>query len=91
MRLLVQISVFPFYFQDCLQPLSMQALPAEAESLSIVEMGGGEASDKVTGGGLFLNIGLSVCFFVHVFQFTFEKFCRKYTSIPPQKSVRNLC
>ena len=65
----------------------MQALPAEAESLSIVEMGGGEASDKVTGGGLFLNIGLSVCFFVHVFQFTFEKFCRKYIRQSHHKSL----
>ena len=47
---------------DCLQPLSMQALPATAESLCIVEMGGAETTgDKVVGGGLFLNIGLNVC------------------------------
>lgn len=45
---------------DCLQPLSMQALPATAESLCIVEMGGAEAGEKVVGGGLFLNIGLNV-------------------------------
>eukprot|EP00795_Rhopilema_esculentum_P001912 gene1912-16412_t len=44
---------------DCLQPLSMQALPATAESLCIVEMGGVETGDKVVGGGLFLNIGLN--------------------------------
>lgn len=44
---------------DCLQPLSMQALPATAESLCIVEMGGVEAGDKIIGGGLFLNIGLN--------------------------------
>ena len=49
-------------FQDCLQPLSMQALPAPAESLCIVEMGGseGEEGEKRTRGGLFLNIGLQV-------------------------------
>ncbi len=42
--------------QDTLQPLSMQALPAGAESLCIVEMGGrGEGGST---GGLFLNIGL---------------------------------
>ena len=38
----------------------MQALPATAESLCIVEMGGVETGDKVVGGGLFLNIGLNV-------------------------------
>ena len=50
--------------QDCLSPLSMQALPAAPEALCIVEMGGyegkeetGEASKQ---GGLFLNIGLQV-------------------------------
>ena len=51
-------------FQDCLSPLSMQALPAAPESLCIVEMGGTEAN-KETGeessqGGLYLNIGLQV-------------------------------
>uniref|UniRef100_A0A914WK62 Splicing factor 3b subunit 3 n=1 Tax=Plectus sambesii TaxID=2011161 RepID=A0A914WK62_9BILA len=40
--------------QDCLAPLSMQALPADSESLAIVEMGG----DETTGSALFLNIGL---------------------------------
>ncbi len=42
--------------QDTLQPLSMQALPAGAESLCIVEMGGG--GEMGSSGGLFLNIGL---------------------------------
>ena len=50
--------------QDCLSPLSMQALPAPSESLCIVEMGGTEAKEE-TGeagvqGGLYLNIGLQV-------------------------------
>ncbi|XP_035766455.1 splicing factor 3B subunit 3 [Neolamprologus brichardi] len=47
---------------DCLQPLSMQALPAQPESLCIVEMGGvekqDELGDKGTIGFLYLNIGL---------------------------------
>ena len=48
--------------QDCLQPLSMQALPAMPESLCIVEMAmGGLESESGRLGGLFLNIGLSVC------------------------------
>lgn len=50
--------------QDCLQPLSMQALPDSAESLCIVEMGGKEGSEETRQGGglagLFLNIGLEV-------------------------------
>jgi len=50
--------------QDCLSPLSMQALPAAPESLCIVEMGGHDVTrDDVEGGtqsGLFLNIGLQV-------------------------------
>lgn len=46
--------------QDCLQPLSMQALPATPESLCIVEMAmGGLESESGRLGGLFLNIGLS--------------------------------
>ncbi|EDO49217.1 predicted protein [Nematostella vectensis] len=47
--------------QDCLTPLSMQALPAMPESLCIVEMGGKEGAESEGGsmGGLFLNIGLS--------------------------------
>lgn len=54
-----------FILQDCLSPLSMQALPEPPESLCIVEMGGTEAKEE-TGevgsvGGLFLNIGLQVC------------------------------
>jgi len=57
--------------QDCLQPLSMQALPAMPESLCIVEMAmGGLESESGRLGGLFLNIGLSVCcccFISHVF------------------------
>ncbi|XP_041454147.1 splicing factor 3B subunit 3-like [Lytechinus variegatus] len=47
---------------DCLQPLSMQALPAPAEALCIIEMGGTEAredtGERGSSGGLFLNIGL---------------------------------
>ncbi|XP_030832053.1 splicing factor 3B subunit 3 [Strongylocentrotus purpuratus] len=47
---------------DCLQPLSMQALPAPAEALCIIEMGGTEAREETgergSSGGLFLNIGL---------------------------------
>ena len=51
--------------QDCLQPLSMQALPATPESLCIVEMAmGGLESESGRLGGLFLNIGLSVCCFI---------------------------
>lgn len=50
--------------QDCLQPLSMQALPAQPESLCIVEMGGVEKQDELgekgTIGFLYLNIGLQV-------------------------------
>lgn len=48
--------------QDCLSPLSMQALPAAPESLCVVEMGSHDVtSEDVEGGsqsGLFLNIGL---------------------------------
>lgn len=40
---------------DCLAPLSMQALPAVAESLRIIDMGG-EDTQSIT----FLNIGLEV-------------------------------
>ena len=51
-------------FQDCLSPLSMQALPAAPESLCIVEMGGTESKEETgetgTVGGLFLNTGLQV-------------------------------
>ncbi|TNN71119.1 Splicing factor 3B subunit 3 [Liparis tanakae] len=47
---------------DCLQPLSMQALPAQPESLCIVEMGGVEKQDELGEKGsigfLYLNIGL---------------------------------
>ncbi|XP_057289205.1 splicing factor 3B subunit 3-like isoform X4 [Pezoporus wallicus] len=47
---------------DCLQPLSMQALPAQPESLCIVEMGGTEKQDELGERGsigfLYLNIGL---------------------------------
>lgn len=50
--------------QDCLQPLSMQALPAQPESLCIVEMGGAEKQDELGERGsigfLYLNIGLQV-------------------------------
>lgn len=58
-------------FQDCLSPLSMQALPAAPESLCIVEMGGTEAKEETgeagTAGGLFLNTGLQVIVFVLCF------------------------
>lgn len=47
---------------DCLQPLSMQALPAVPESVCIIEVGGGnnpnEISDQRPAGGLILNTGL---------------------------------
>lgn len=43
--------------QDGLSPLSMQALPAAAESLCIVEMGGGD--EEGGRGTLYLNIGLT--------------------------------
>lgn len=46
---------------DCLSPLSMQALPAAAESLCIVEMGGQEGNDEgnvTSASRMFLNIGL---------------------------------
>ena len=48
--------------QDCLAPLSMQALPAAPESLCVVEMGGTEGADGEPGlqGSLYLNIGLQV-------------------------------
>uniref|UniRef100_T1J553 Splicing factor 3B subunit 3 n=1 Tax=Strigamia maritima TaxID=126957 RepID=T1J553_STRMM len=48
---------------DCLSPLSMQALPAPAESLCIVEMGGSEGHENEgrSQGFLYLNIGLQVC------------------------------
>ena len=62
--------------QDCLQPLSMQALPDSAESLCIVEMGGKEGSEETRQGGglagLFLNIGLEVCEIKEIFNY-FEK------------------
>jgi len=46
--------------QDCLAPLSMQALPDSPESLCIAEMGGTEGRDGEAGvqGQLYLNIGL---------------------------------
>lgn len=57
-----------YCFQDCLQPLSMQALPAQPESLCIVEMGGVEKQDELgekgTIGFLYLNIGLQVFFLI---------------------------
>lgn len=45
---------------DCLTPLSMQALPDAPESLCIAEMGGTEGRDGEPGlqGRLYLNIGL---------------------------------
>ena len=54
--------------QDCLSPLSLQALPAPAESLNIVELGSKDyrregsslADAKERRGVLYLNIGLQV-------------------------------
>ncbi|XP_065186396.1 splicing factor 3B subunit 3-like [Sycon ciliatum] len=47
---------------DTLQPLSMQALPAAAESLSILQLGGSADGQEAVGGNplgtLFLNVGL---------------------------------
>ncbi|XP_074601621.1 splicing factor 3b subunit 3 [Brevipalpus obovatus] len=44
---------------DCLSPLSMQALPAPPESLSIVSMGGGAKNTKdFSNERLYLNVGL---------------------------------
>ena len=60
------------FVQDCLSPLSMQALPASPESLCIVEMGSHESNEETgeaaSQGGLFLNIGLQVChlFYSHI-------------------------
>ncbi len=53
-----------FLPQDCLSPLSMQALPAASESLCIVEMGGTDTSGEsgeAASGGLYLNIGKHQC------------------------------
>jgi hypothetical protein len=51
------------FLQDCLTPLSMQALPDSPESLCIAEMGGTEGRDGEPGmpGQLYLNIGKSRC------------------------------
>ena len=46
---------FSLNMQDCLSPLSMQALPALPESLCIAEMGASEDSQL---GTIYLNIGL---------------------------------
>lgn len=50
----------------------MQALPAQPESLCIVEMGGVEKQDELgekgTIGFLYLNIGLQVLFFRCLFR-----------------------
>ena len=50
---------FFLFLQDCLTPLSMQALPDSPESLCIAEMGGTEGRDGEPGvqGRLYLNIG----------------------------------
>lgn len=45
--------------QDCLTPLSMQALPSTPESLCLVEMSGLGGTRKDAGGKLYLNVGLS--------------------------------
>ena len=57
--------VLHLFLQDCLTPLSMQALPDAPESLCIAEMGGTEGRDGEPGlqGQLYLNIGNSTNFF----------------------------
>lgn len=64
--------------QDCLQPLSMQALPAQPESLCIVEMGGVEKQDELgekgTIGFLYLNIGLQVTFLLNLIESFFIEY-----------------
>jgi splicing factor 3B subunit 3 len=52
------VRVISLHPQDTLQPLSMQALPAQPESICVVDMGGGEADIGMMSSGLFLNIGL---------------------------------
>lgn len=49
-----------FYLQDCLSPLSMQALPAPPESLCVLDMSTQSDSKEEGEGGLYLNIGLQV-------------------------------
>ena len=53
------MACFFLFLQDCLTPLSMQALPDSPESLCIAEMGGTEGRDGEPGvqGRLYLNIG----------------------------------
>lgn len=53
---------FLICIQDCLQPLSMQALPTVPESLCIAAMGGSDSSesDQVGLSTYYLNIGLQV-------------------------------
>uniref|UniRef100_A0A0M3HRW1 Splicing factor 3B subunit 3 n=1 Tax=Ascaris lumbricoides TaxID=6252 RepID=A0A0M3HRW1_ASCLU len=51
--------------QDCLAPLSMQALPSEPESIIVLEMFGGEGQSAST---VHLNIGLQVDFKVRLLQ-----------------------
>uniref|UniRef100_A0A4W4G2Z1 Cleavage/polyadenylation specificity factor A subunit C-terminal domain-containing protein n=1 Tax=Electrophorus electricus TaxID=8005 RepID=A0A4W4G2Z1_ELEEL len=46
---------------DCLQPLSMQALPAQPESLCIVEMGGVEKQEELGEKGTIERLALSTC------------------------------
>lgn len=47
--------------QDCLSPLSMQALPAPPESLCVLDMSTQTDKKEEAEGGLYLNIGLQVC------------------------------
>jgi len=62
------LSNFLSILQDCLQPLSMQALPAAPESVCIIEIGGGEdeTGKQRASGGLILNIGLQVFYKNHI-------------------------
>lgn len=48
------------FTQDCLSPLSMQALPAPPESLCVLDMSTQSDSKEEGEGGLYLNIGLQV-------------------------------
>ncbi|GLG92316.1 Splicing factor 3B subunit 3 [Gryllus bimaculatus] len=54
------VRIFSLDPSDFFSPLSMQMLPAAAESLCIVEMGAGETQEGEPGtqGSLYLNIGL---------------------------------
>lgn len=54
--------MYSVLIQDCLSPLSMQALPAPPESLCVLDMST-QSDSKEGEGGLYLNIGLQVRLF----------------------------